>query len=92
MGALTPDRPPAYPLRSVAKALEMLLLLRERDRIGVSEASRELGVARSTAHRLVTMLSYYGFTQRDQDAHYRPGPALVPLAEEDGAVATGHRC
>jgi IclR family transcriptional regulator, acetate operon repressor len=79
MALATSDQQPAYPLRSVAKALEMLLLLRDHDRIGVAEASRQLGVARSTAHRLVRMLEYYGFTQRDPKGQYRPGPALIGL-------------
>ena len=79
MALATSDRSPAYPLRSVAKALELLLLFRDHDHIGVAQAGRELGVARSTAHRLVTMLEYYGFTHRDARGRHRPGPALVSL-------------
>jgi IclR family transcriptional regulator, acetate operon repressor len=79
VAATTSDHAPAYPLHSVAKALELLLLLRDQDRISVAEASRQLGVARSTAHRLVSMLEYYGFTQRDHKARHYPGPALIGL-------------
>lgn len=71
---------PAYPIESVARALEILLLLRDRATIGVTEASRQLSVARSTAHRLLGMLEHYGFAQRDTGSRaYRPGPALISL-------------
>lgn len=69
---------PSYPVRSVAKALEILLLLRDHETIGVSEASRRLGIARSTAHRLLSMLEHYDFAQRDiRTRGYQCGPALV---------------
>ncbi len=71
---------PGYPVRSVGKALEILLMLRDREAIGVSEAGRELGIARSTAHRLLGMLEHYEFAQRDRGSRaYRAGPALVSL-------------
>ncbi|MFW6091681.1 MAG: helix-turn-helix domain-containing protein, partial [Actinomycetota bacterium] len=71
---------PGYPVNSVAKALEILLMLRDREAIGVSEASRALGIARSTAHRLLSMLEHYEFAQRDRATRgYRAGPALVSL-------------
>lgn len=71
---------PGYPVRSVAKALEILLLLRDREVIGIAEAGRDLGIARSTAHRLLSMLEHYGFAQRaPRSRGYRAGPALVSL-------------
>lgn len=71
---------PGYPVRSVGKALELLLLLRDRETIGVAEASRDLGIARSTVHRLLAMLAHYEFAQRDPAGRgYRAGPALVSL-------------
>jgi len=71
---------PGYPVRSVGKALELLLLLRDREAIGIAEASRDLGIARSTVHRLLSMLAAYGFAQRDPKTRgYRAGPALVSL-------------
>jgi DNA-binding IclR family transcriptional regulator len=67
-------------VHSVAKALEILLLLRDHETIGVSEASRQLGIARSTAHRLLSMLEHYDFAQRDTRSRgYRCGPALVSV-------------
>lgn len=67
---------PPYPLKSVDNALRMLHVLRDQGRTGVSEAAAELGIARSTAHRLLAMLVYRDFAVRDDDHTYRPGPAL----------------
>ncbi|MPZ89588.1 MAG: helix-turn-helix domain-containing protein, partial [Nitriliruptorales bacterium] len=74
-----PNRPP-YPIESVGNALQVLLLLRSRSQLRVAECAREVGVARSTAHRLLAMLDYYGFVRRDPDTRaYRAGPALLAL-------------
>lgn len=59
---------PAYAIQSVDKALRLLLLLQERGRLRISETSRELHVANSTAHRLMSMLVYHGFAERDGEA------------------------
>jgi DNA-binding IclR family transcriptional regulator len=69
------NRPP-YPLESVDNALRMLHVLRDQGRTGVSDAAAELGIGRSTAHRLLAMLVYRGFAVKDDDHTYRPGPAL----------------
>ena len=71
---------PRYPIDSVGNALKLLLMLRERPAIGVSEASRHLGVARSTAHRLLAELAHHGFVQQVPDTRtYTAGPALVEV-------------
>ena len=44
------DRP-AYAIESVDHALRLATLLQHEGPLGVSEAARRLGVARSTAHR-----------------------------------------
>jgi DNA-binding IclR family transcriptional regulator len=69
------NRPP-YPLGSVDNALRMLHVLRDQGRTGVSDAAAELGIGRSTAHRLLAMLVYRDFAVKDDDHTYRPGPAL----------------
>ena len=56
---------PQYPIESVDNALKLLLLLGEQPQIRLSEATRYLGVASSTAHRLLAMLSYRGFVRQD---------------------------
>lgn len=67
---------PPYPLASVDNALRMLHVLRDQGRTGVSDAAAELGIGRSTAHRLLAMLVYRDFAVKDDDHTYRPGPAL----------------
>jgi len=52
---------PLYPIESVDNALRLLLLLAEQPRIRLTDASNYLGVASSTAHRLLAMLQYRGF-------------------------------
>ncbi|MHA6616649.1 helix-turn-helix domain-containing protein [Pseudonocardia sp. DLS-67] len=53
----------------------------------MSEAAARLGVARSTAHRLLAMLVYRDFAEQDEDRRYVAGPVLrahpvsEPLAE-----------
>ncbi|WP_328890974.1 IclR family transcriptional regulator [Streptomyces sp. NBC_00316] len=66
-------------LESVDNALHLLLLLREHGRIRLSEAADSLGVARSTAHRLLSTLRNRGFAVQGVDKAYRPGPALYRL-------------
>jgi IclR family acetate operon transcriptional repressor len=69
------NRPP-YALESVDNALRLLQLLRDQGTLRVSEAAAELGIARSTAHRLLAMLVYRDFAVRGDDHAYLPGPAL----------------
>jgi hypothetical protein len=71
---------PAYPIASVDKALRLLMLFREQTRVRLSEASEHLGVAHSTAHRLLAMLAYHGFVRQERDSRaYVAGPALVEI-------------
>jgi DNA-binding IclR family transcriptional regulator len=73
--------PPApYRIESVDKALRLLWLLQERPRVTVTDASAELGVARSTAHRLLGMLQEHGFASQDTATRaYLPGRALLEI-------------
>ncbi len=72
---------PQYPIESVDKALKLLLLLGEQPEIRLSEATRYLGVASSTAHRLLAMLAYRGFVRQNPVSKaYLPGPALTGVA------------
>lgn len=71
---------PKYPIESVDNALKLLLEFKERESVGVSEAGEHLGVAPSTAHRLLSMLQYRGFAiQNEASRIYRPGPALIEI-------------
>lgn len=68
-----------YRIESVDNALRLILLLRDRSRLGVAEAARELGVAPSTAHRLLQMLRLHGFAAQEPSRAYRPGPLFADL-------------
>ncbi len=64
-------------LSSVDNALHLLQLVGQRRALRVAEAADELGVARSTAHRLLVSLRQRGFVMQDKpNAPYRPGPVL----------------
>jgi len=75
---------PPYAIESVDNALRILQLLRDSGQIRVSEVAAELGIARSTAHRLLAMLVYRDFAVQAEDRSYRPGPAVSaePLRAE----------
>ncbi|MGW6459084.1 IclR family transcriptional regulator [Streptomyces sp. NPDC055078] len=71
---------PNYPIGSVDKALRLLCVVAEERAIRVADASRRIGVARSTAHRLLEMLQLHGFAQQDpQTRAYVPGPRLLGI-------------
>ncbi|HET7327111.1 MAG TPA: IclR family transcriptional regulator [Nocardioidaceae bacterium] len=62
-------------------ALRLLLLFAEQPRIRLTDASTYLGVASSTAHRLLAMLQYRGFVRQDRESRaYEPGSALATIA------------
>ena len=72
---------PQYPIESVDNALRVLLLLGEQPKLRLTDVSRYLGVASSTAHRLLAMLQYRGFVRQDAATRtYVPGPTLDGLA------------
>ncbi|MCV7384016.1 IclR family transcriptional regulator [Mycolicibacter longobardus] len=72
---------PQYPIGSVDRALKLILLLGEQPRIRLTDAAKHLGVASSTAHRLLAMLQYRGFVRQDpMSKAYHPGPALMSVA------------
>jgi IclR family acetate operon transcriptional repressor len=69
-----------YPIESVASALKLLLVFRDRPAVRVAEAGRILGVARATAHRLLAMLAQFGFVTQDARTRaYHAGPALLAI-------------
>jgi IclR family transcriptional regulator, acetate operon repressor len=67
---------PPYAIESVDNALRILQALRDTGRVRVSDLAAELGIARSTAHRLLAMLVYRDFAIQADDRSYLPGPAL----------------
>src|SRR3954454_16505403 len=76
--AVAPPEGPAT--TSVDNALWLLQLIGERQALRVAEAADLLGIARSTAHRLLTALRRRGFVNQDRpNGAYRPGPALCEI-------------
>ncbi|MBQ0855539.1 IclR family transcriptional regulator [Streptomyces sp. BH-SS-21] len=80
MPPLSDRATPAYPIASVENTLRILLLLGERDRLSLADVAAELDIARSSAHRLMAMLTYYDFVRQDSASRaFRPGAALVDV-------------
>ncbi|BDH55442.1 IclR family transcriptional regulator [Tsukamurella sp. PLM1] len=73
---------PAYGQSSVDNALLLLHILRDQGIVSVSQAAELLGVARSTAHRLLAMLVYRDFAVENDENKYVPGPSLYVAAVE----------
>ncbi|MFI9379553.1 IclR family transcriptional regulator [Kutzneria sp. NPDC052558] len=70
-----------YGAASVGNALRTLLYLRGREAVRLTDVSDHLGIARSTAHRLLSTLRAYGFVAQEIDGkRYRLGPTLLALA------------
>lgn len=68
---------PRYAIASVDNALLLLLAVMRTGVVRVGEAARELGVAKSTAHRLLAMLAHHGFVVQAPDRTYVTGPVLA---------------
>jgi len=89
------DDAPAGVIGDVANALELLQLFSGGRAVHVNQASRDLGLSRSTVHRLLTTLSTYGYVEQDQATKaYVPGPALTGIglaAVQGGAVSSQAR-
>jgi DNA-binding IclR family transcriptional regulator len=75
---------PSAGLRSVGIALDVVDALAEETELGVSELSRRLGIAKSTAHRTCSVLAARGVLDRTDEGRYRLGLRLV----EYGSLAT----
>jgi IclR family transcriptional regulator, acetate operon repressor len=66
-----------YRIEAVDRALQLLGLLRDRGRLSVTEAAQELGVAPSTAHRLLSTLGHRGWAVQGEKKLYEAGPELA---------------
>ena len=78
---------PTYLIESVDNALRLAVLLRHEGPLRVSEVADRLGVARSTAHRLLAMLVYREFAEQDPDRRYRGGPRMSGPRNTDTEAA-----
>lgn len=78
---------PVYALHSVDAALRLAQMLQAGGPMRLSDAAKELNVAVSTAHRLLSALVFRGFAEQFPDRRYGPGPALRPMLALDPAVS-----
>lgn len=69
---------PAYSIESVDHALRLAVMLQQEGPMRVAEVAERLGVARSTAHRLLAMLVYRDFAEQDDERRYVAGTVLRP--------------
>lgn len=87
-----PDKPlktpPPYAIASVDHALRLAAMLQLEGGLTVSEVAGRLGVARSTAHRLLAMLVYRDFAVQDENRLYRAGPVLELAAHSQSRVSS----
>ena len=79
--------PPPYAVASVDHALRIATMLQLQGSLTVAEVAERLGVARSTAHRLLQMLVYRDFAVQDERRAYHPGPVLALAAHSRSATS-----
>jgi DNA-binding IclR family transcriptional regulator len=77
---------PPYALNSVDHALRLAQMLQAEGPLRVTDVAERLGVAPSTAHRLLAMLVYRDFARKNDDRTYRSGFALRPLSPSDAPI------
>jgi DNA-binding IclR family transcriptional regulator len=66
---------------AVEKALTLMVLLKRKGKVRVVDVSRELGIAPSTAHRLLATFERHGFVKQEtENTMYAIGAELVELA------------
>ncbi|GII98867.1 hypothetical protein Slu03_12450 [Sediminihabitans luteus] len=70
-----PERPPTA-VESLDRGLRLLQMLRDYGSLRVVDAAEQLGVSRSSAHRLLQTLVFRGFAVQDDARAYLPGPSL----------------
>lgn len=87
MAAIPARTKPTYAVASVDNALLLLQMLRDLGELRVKDAASELGISRSTVHRLMSMLVYRGFAVQNESRIYLPGPSVGV----GPAVSTGAR-
>lgn len=67
---------PTYSIGSIDNVLKTIHILRDFGSTRLSDVAKTLGVADSTAHRIMAMLIYHGFAVQDDHRRYWAGPAM----------------
>lgn len=78
-------REPKYPVQTVMKAIEVINYL-AKDTAGrgvsISEFSRVLGMGKSTIHRILDTLQFYGYIEKEEETNrYRLGWELYKIGQ-----------
>jgi IclR family acetate operon transcriptional repressor len=76
MGANPRLRKPTYAISSVDNAIQLIHMLRDLGEVRGMDAAEELGISRSSVHRLMSMLVFRGFAVKDESRVYHPGPSI----------------
>lgn len=78
-------REPKYPVQTVMKAIEIINLLAKEggsQGLGISEFSKELEMGKSTVHRLLDTLQFYGYIEKNEETcRYRLGWDLYKIGQ-----------
>src|SRR5262252_8252409 len=76
----TPSDRPGSLIGAVDNVLRLLRLFEDHEMIRVNQVARDMGLSRSTVHRMLATLSHHQFVEQDEHSRaYRPGPALVDI-------------
>lgn len=85
INAMNTTEPPKYPVQTVIKAIEIINFLAEESGnrgVGISEFSRKLDMGKSTVHRLLDTLQYYGYVEKNEETNcYRLGWKLYSVGK-----------
>ena len=74
-----PNRPDGL-IGAVDNVLRLLRLFEDHEMIRVNQVARDMGLSRSTVHRMLATLSHHQFVEQDAYSRaYKPGPALVDI-------------
>jgi len=76
---------PKYPVQTVTKAIELINTLAQEPGsrgLGVSDLAARLKMGKSTVHRLLDTLQYYGYVDKNEDSNlYRLGWQLYYIGQ-----------
>jgi IclR family transcriptional regulator, acetate operon repressor len=80
LSAEVPSSRPEGLIGAVDNVLRLLRLFEDHEMIRVNQVARDMGLSRSTVHRMLATLSHHQFVEQDEYSRaYKPGPALVDI-------------
>jgi IclR family acetate operon transcriptional repressor len=75
-----PSNRPGGLIGAVDNVLRLLRLFEDHEMIRVNQVARDMGLSRSTVHRMLATLGHHQFVEQDEYSRaYKPGPALVDI-------------